>query len=740
MRSDNDRAAGTIVENWAELNGFHITGSKNSPAVIVADSFAIVNSVIYNNVNPDGAVVETDGLLYNVLVHDNTVKEGSAAVVLDEHAAAIHVTAPGEGAQIGGTGKIINTINGEVTSVSGNAYSPLYVGDYITDDTHLRYQLSDQKDAVLFGIGALQETGVDHEGNPVTTIGGYTVPKIRNGKEYTDIIDLSTDCDVLGNVRLFTDKFHGEGEVIRPDYGCFETWNTTPQKVVNVSDNYYPHAGSVVYVGKESEVRLTDALTKDFAPSYLLLHHAAGLRTGEHAVSLYNLAIERDLKPLINDTTASWDMVSLPFSLEVGNGTMLNGVTIDGLPVEAIQAGDESGDDKNRLYLYEYDGAKRAEDLYSVVAPQNSKYWAFENNQMGANVGYLMATPSASDAVTVRFSKSSSALPAYEESAEEGKSILLKQHNLKTLVGGRPHFTYKENMGWNLFGVPYLCSYTTERMSIDHILYTYDPEASRFVSINSWEGNTIAPFSAVFTQTATVKESEELLFAKPVIPLNTLPAPHGVQLKISGSNLSAGCDYVSVVADNVYGEPMNFDMGNDALKMMSFDPRIPQIYVYNEKGVRFAHTQTADIEGETPVGIYTGESGIYEISLTEDSEYDRYDVVVLIDRSTGRKVDLKHAPYSFTVDDRAMETGRFSLSFKTLSDEMQQPTFYSPGKRQLRIVNLQGGESIGIYDTLGRQRASRKAYGESEEFELESGVYMIRIEGSSLVKGKVVVK
>lgn len=664
VRSDNDRAAGTIVENWAELNGFHITGSKNSPAVIVADSFAIVNSVIYNNVNPDGAVVETDGLLYNVLVHDNTVKEGSAAVVLDEHAAAIHVTAPGEGAQIGGTGKIINTINGEVTSVSGNAYSPLYVGDYITDDTHLRYQLSDQKDAVLFGIGALQETGVDHEGNPVTTIGGYTVPKIRNGKEYTDIIDLSTDCDVLGNVRLFTDKFHGEGEVIRPDYGCFETWNTTPQKVVNVSDNYYPHVGSVVYVGKESEVRLTDALTKDFAPSYLLLHHAAGLRTGEHAVSLYNLAIERDLKPLINDTTASWDMVSLPFSLEVGNGTMLNGVTIDGLPVEAIQAGDESGDDKNRLYLYEYDGAKRAEDLYSVVAPQNSKYWAFENNQMGANVGYLMATPSASDAVTVRFSKSSSALPVYEESAEEGKSILLKQHNLKTLVGGRPHFTYKENMGWNLFGVPYLCSYTTERMSIDHILYTYDPEASRFVSINSWEGNTIAPFSAVFTQTATVKESEELLFAKPVIPLNTLPAPHGVQLKISGSNLSAGCDYVSVIADNVYGEPMNFDMGNDALKMMSFDPRIPQIYVYNEKGVRFAHTQTADIEGETPVGIYTGESGIYEISLTEDSEYDRYDAVVLTDRSTGRKVDLKHAPYSFTVDDRAMETGRFSLSLK----------------------------------------------------------------------------
>ena len=126
---------------------------------------------------------------------------------------------------------------------------------------------------------------------------------------------------------------------------------------------------------------------------------------------------------------------------------------------------------------------------------------------MGANVGYLMATPSASDAVTVRSSISFSALPVYEVSAEEGNSILLKQHNLKTLVGVRPHFTYKENMGWNLFGVPYLCSYTTERMSIDHILYTYDPEASRFVSINSWEGNTIAPGGGGGTLTSTVKDS-----------------------------------------------------------------------------------------------------------------------------------------------------------------------------------------------------------------------------------------
>ena len=140
------------------------------------------------------------------------------------------------------------------------------------------------------------------------------------------------------------------------------------------------------------------------------------------------------------------------------------------------------------------------------------------------------------------------------------------------------------------------------------------------------------------------------------------------------------------------------------------------------------------------MGVYTGESGIYEISLTEESRADRYEAVVLTDKSTGNRVDLKQSPYSFTADDRATESGRFTLSFKAIGDDMSQPMFYSPGKRKLRIVNLQGDESIHIYDTLGRLCATRKASGNVEEMELESGVYMVRIGAERVVKGKVVVK
>lgn len=735
VRSDNDRLAGTIVENWAELNGFHIKGGKNSPAVIAADSFAITNSVIYDNVNPDGVAVESDGLLYNVLLHDNEV--ASHAVELGEHGAAVHVTAVGEGDQIVGPGRVINSIDGTATMVAGASYTPHYVETYLPNESHLLYQLSDRDDTPLFSIGALQVPGA----NGTTVIDGYTVPKIRDVDSYVDIINLSTDCDALGNKRMLGHKALSADGQRRPDYGCFETWNTADNLVVNLNDTDYPRAGSVVYVGKYGELRMTSAFTRTFSPSFLLLRHSAGLRAGNHAVSLYNLAIERDLNPLIDASTASWDMVSLPFSLAVGGGSLQNGVTIDGNPVEAIQASDAVNDNGGQqLYLYQYDGAKRAEDLYSAVAPQNSKYWTFENSQIGANVGYLMATPVATDAVTVRFTKSSSALPVYEETASGAKSLLLRQYNLKNVVNGRPQFTYKENMGWNLFGIPYLCSYTSEQMSIDHILYSYDSAARSFVALNSWEGNTIAPFSALFTQTATLLESEELTLDKPAIPLTTSPAPHGLRLSISGNNPAAGSDCVSLVADVIDDEPMDFDMSNDALKMMSFDPRVPQIYVYNADGVRFAHTQTADVEGETPLGVYTGEAGVYEIALTDDSDLDRYEQVILTDHVIGSKVDLKRGSYSFTVDDKAEETGRFTLTFGKLDDEMLSPSFYSPEKRRLRVVNLQGGETIRVYDTLGRQQVVRQATGATDEFEIESGVYVIRIGQKNPVKGKVVVK
>lgn len=73
----------------------------------------------------------------------------------------------------------------------------------------------------------------------------------------------------------------------------------------------------------------------------------------------------------------------------------------------------------------------------------------------------------------------------------------------------------------------------------------------------------------------------------------------------------------------------------------------------------------------------------------------------------------------------------------TLDDEMLSPSFYSPEKRRLRVVNLQGGETIRVYDTLGRQQVVRQAAGATDEFEIESGVYVIRIGQKNPVKGVI---
>ena len=75
-----------------------------------------------------------------------------------------------------------------------------------------------------------------------------------------------------------------------------------------------------------------------------------------------------------------------------------------------------------------------------------------------------------------------------------------------------------------------------------------------------------------------------------------------------------------------------------------------------------------------------------------------------------------------------------------VSDEWLSPRFYSPAKRKLRVVNLQQGEMIRIYDALGRQAAVRRAADAVEEFEIESGIYVIQIGKEKTVQGKVVVK
>lgn len=83
--------------------------------------------------------------------------------------------------------------------------------------------------------------------------------------------------------------------------------------------------------------------------------------------------------------------------------------------------------------------------------------------------------------------------------------------------GGGLKFTHKENMGWNLFGSPYLCAMNYSDMEYGRVIYQCEENGS-YKAINTYDSDTgvstdgyIPAMDAVFTQTATLDNSESVI-------------------------------------------------------------------------------------------------------------------------------------------------------------------------------------------------------------------------------------
>lgn len=712
-----DEEGGITAENWNEMNGFTITGSKNAPAMVVPDKFSVVNCVITGNSNPTGTIVDNGGLLYNVLLYGN--ESGTATVTQSETAIALQVTAAGSGEQIAG-GNTLNTINGETTVVAGKPFVPTYVKDYL-GDTEWSYQLSDRKDEELFNLGERQEyrTETDEAGveSLRSYIADYRIPQRRDDSEYVDIVNLYDDTDLLGNRRMLPIKQSAATAELRTDYGCFETWNLVEgDRIVVLSDTLSPKGGSVVYAGRNSTVYLSPDMTDEFAPAYLLLRGGAGLHGGGNTFSLTALAVERDLPARTGDTVR-WDMIALPFDVSLMNNSLRNGVTVDGAGVSA--GVDVNGQSAPGFYLYDYDGLERANSINRYYAT-NSRFWKSAGQSMLSGRGYLIASPDTMK--TVRFTVSS-ATPVYTETGED-KRVALAQYNRIDSEGGVPKYTYKENMGWNLFGVPYLCSYDLSMMDLPHILYPYDSETGAYRTVYSWESATgVKPFTAFFTQTATLQNSETLLFPQPQsLDVNGTTVSGRVMLRVRNGE---GRDEVMIAPSENPSAPLRYEMGRDGIKFMALNRDLPQIYVENADRVRLSATLSAQSSARTPLGVYAV-PGANTIELGDNTLEEEL-VPVLIDAQTGRRTDLTRTSYSFVVDEAGEISGRFYLTFLPGTGDSSVPEIYA-SKRKLHVLGAEAGDCIQVYDTSGRMLRMETLDTWGRDIDMPGGHYLVRMQ------------
>lgn len=666
----------TVNAEGSVVDGFEVNGS------------AAVNNGYLSTSVVNGNVTGADGgILYNSLVYGN---------VSDVKAVNVTATASADGTATG-------TIIAKATGNANNRAGVTETNTYVTSDDW-KYQL--------------METSKDIDGGTQQDL-----------KPYTDMVGHSRD--IAGNKRI------RDGV----DNGCFETWDITAD--ASVTDTDYPHGQSVVYVragssdvegadegdaeGAELTVEKKYTENSPFNPGVLLLEHRAGLRVegnGEgdgdtygddgNNVGLSYVIVERNV---LEDKV---DMAYVPFNATIQNG--------DGVK------------------LQRYNARERADYEYTF---NKDNAWAdfTDTDTYDGSYGLLLDN-TAGKAATVRFVGKGDSRQDYVYREGKGitdaaKTVRLKKENHSdpwaTPQSGGNKFTHKENMSWNLFGSPYLCSMNYDDMEYGRVIYGYQND--NYVTVNTDVENTqaghIPAGDAVFTQTATLKDYETF----GVSPRSGEKSGGAyenmaeVKLSVARTGETRSADGGAVQADVLQlgaVEPAeartDFDMGADGVKWMA--DGVAQIYAV-QGGGRYSLLSAVNVEGKVAVGVSVPEAGMYTISVPDDCLAEGYETVVLEDNVAHKTVDLLEGGYDFTTAVPGDIEGRFAVSFNRMVDDSRNDGIraYSAQPGMVRVEGVEAGDRISVYSADGIMVAQRVAASSAEDIAASvAAVAVVKVE------------
>ena len=615
------------------------------------------------------------------------------------------------------------------------------VNNGILSTSILNGAVAGQSDGVLYNSLVLGDGTAEHPGNVsgvtavnVTATGtiaadGNNRASVTETNSYvtTDywkyqLMETSSDIDPTGDRMDITNYMAKVGhsrdlignQRIRNavDNGCFETWNITEDAQITATDK--PVGQSVVYVRQGKELSMAEGVYpegQNFTPGYLLLEHQAGLRGNGNYISLNNFAVER------NVAAGGNDLAVMPFDV--------TGVTPD--------AG---------YSLKRYNGSTRAAYDYTFDSTNGNawtdgKAWTDQDfANRGETEGFLIENTST-DKIKVRFSGSGN--NSYFEGGAD-KSVVLMKYNFNdpwtSTTSGGNRFTHKENMSWNLFGSPYLCAMNYGDMAYGRVLYGYTADTDTYKTVNT--ANETAGYipagDAVFTQTATLRESESVSIALPSssgrqgyayassarLQLTLSPA-EATRATADGASAADVLQLNAVPADEAR---QDFDLGADGVKWMS-TAAVPQLYAVRS-GNRYSLLSAVSEEGETPLGVTASKAGTYQLGIAGN---EGYETVELTDHLTGRTVDLTAAPYTFTLPADTCIDQRFTLRFRTLDDEG------ADGGIRIRLQDdgsicvsgLEPGQRIQAYSVGGQLEWKHVATESQCVFRLQRGVHVVEV-------------
>ena len=640
--------------------------------IIESSSQSTINGLTLNNATTDSRMCLVDGFKVsgNVSLQGNSVLstsilDASTKVSGDANGLLYNSLALGSVENV----KAVNvTASSELPSATGSAANRSSVttyNKYVKDD-YWKYQLDETDNA---NINANTDAS----------------------KTKRCIDQVMHSHDLAGNKRIRDNV----------DNGCFETWYLTDNDVADKTD--YPHGKSVIYVMEvDKELKLDNGFyteTNPFSPGFLLLKHHAGLRGNNSYVNLTYFAVERKL----NKGTNFFSMPFKAINMEV-SGT------------------DNPAD--GSVTAYYYNAATRAKYDYKFDQSESKAWVKGVDNQRNFTAGFRMDAKSDK---TVRFYGIS-----YTENGSQLGQIILAQNNNQqpwsSSNGGGLKFTHKENMGWNLFGSPYLCAMNYSDMEYGRVIYQYDDVNRSYKTINTYDSATgvstdgyIPAMDAVFTQTATLDYSENVIVEHSEAKATTAYAgTKALNIAITqndrtsrASNGTSVDDQLQLNAVPAQEAKSDFDLGSDGVKWMT--SQNAQIYA-TRNGGRYSLLSAISIDAEQSIGISLPETGEYTISIPEECDASEYETVWLKDKETGKAIDLKEGDYRFHANQAGEQNHRFTISFNRMATDMKSDiSIQSIGFRTIILKGLQPNDLISVYAADGVLALQKKAKAEKEQ-------------------------
>ena len=655
----------TVVKDLLrQRTGIIEASTQSSIKGLTIDNQGIGNSKV--------SLVDGFKILGNVSLKGNSMLSTS---VLD---ATTNVTGDTEGLLYNclalGTVKDVKSVNvtasGALPSTAGSTANRSAVSTY---NEYNKYVEAD------YWKYQLDETSADINIHDANEVGNQTKACINQ---------VMHENDLAGNQRI-RDKV---------DNGCFETWYLTDDKKIDDTD--YPHGKSVVYVmEKDKELELDNKFYNEsnaFSPGFLLLKYHSGLRGNNSYVTLNNFAVERDLRKGTN-------LFMMPFK---------------------VTKCDFKGTDnyKTDLAFYQYDAEERAN--YDFKFGTDSGWGAINYSQVNNSTGFRV--DAGKEAITIRFYGDEYKEQDGSKDSNKQGYITLKQNNNQqpwsdSKAGGLK-FTHKENMGWNLFGSPYLCAMNFGDMEYGRVIYTYD-ETMGYTAINtdadatnSTTSGYIPAMDAIFTQTATLDNTETIRVKHSDAKDGDEYASNARMLNIAickRSETATAEDHLQLNAVPAQEAKSDFDLGSDGVKWMI--SRNPQIYA-TRNGGRYSLLSAVSIEAEQSIGVSLPETGEYSISIPEDCDASEYETVWLKDKETGKAVDLKDGCYPFYAAQTGEMNNRFNISFNRKETDMKTDiTIIPSGNYHILIKGLKQNDIIRIYGTSGVLALQKQAKSDTEQ-------------------------